>query len=108
MQALITIGVVVLVAGAIARWGLDDCICAELRKAYPAIWQALGSPDRYFDDFGLARYLALEQLTRDRELLSCCEGSIRKWIHLRRGIGRIWLAFAVVTVAISAIWVAAR
>ena len=101
MNVLLLIGLAVLVSGAVVAWTLEDRICAELRASHGVVWEAIGSPGRVFDDFGLTRYFALQYLYRHGELLAKCNVSLLRRIRLRRVLGRVYLACAGVALAMG-------
>jgi hypothetical protein len=101
MHVFLLIGLAVLVSGAVVGWTLEDRICAELRACHAVVWEAIGSPDRVFDDFGSARYFALRYLYRHPELLAKCNVSLLRRIRLRRMLGRLYPACAGVALAIG-------
>ena len=76
-----TVGIIAFVAfGLTTACGfvIEDRICSRLRARHPELWQELGSPERFFDDGGLARRAALAKLSREPVLLQrCCDDIAR-------------------------------
>jgi hypothetical protein len=71
---------------------LEERICRQVRSTRPEVWRQLGSPERYFDDSGLARRAALARLARDPALLRQCPDDIARQVRFSRSYGRVWLA----------------
>ena len=94
MNALLLLGLLTLVGSIVVSWMLEDRICGELRARHPEIWRALGSAERVFDDFGLARWTALERLWKNTELLAVCGPGLTGRHRLRRKISRVCVAGA--------------
>jgi len=66
---------------------IEERICSRLRAKHPDLWQELGSPERFFDDAGLARHAALAKLFRNRDLLLRCS-DIGHQVRFVRSFGR--------------------
>jgi hypothetical protein len=77
---------------------LEDRICAELRWRYGEVWKAIGSPERVFDDGGMARWIALSKLHKSPELLRQCSAELVRKLKLRKMLGRIYLGCVVIGV----------
>ena len=99
MNALIVLGVVLLV-GAVIFLTLEDRICTELRGCHRELWEAIGSPERVFDDAGMARRNALAKLHNSPELLGECRLELVRMIKVRHVLGRIYLGLAGVALAV--------
>ena len=65
-----------LTGGLILGLVLDDLLLRRLRARHPDLWQALGSPDRVFDDEGLAGRRAVRRLYRAPELRLRCSPEV--------------------------------
>src|SRR5258707_9580511 len=100
MLALLTIFLGVLVVGAIVGLVLHDTLLTRLRGLHPDLWRALGSPDKVFDDGGLAGLRAVRRLYRQPDLRHRCSPKMVVAINWTRTYGRAYLLFAVVTLAI--------
>lgn len=85
---LLLLGLATTVVGRLVAWVLEDQACSELRARHPGVWSAIGSPDKVFDDFGLARHYALERLRRDPQLMALCASGVLAHLRLNRIIGR--------------------
>jgi hypothetical protein len=75
---------------------IEERICSLLRAKHPDVWQELGSPERFFDDGGLARRAALAKLFGKPDLLLRCT-DIGHEVRFARSFGRIcsvlaWIA----------------
>ena len=101
MDVLLLIGLAALLVGVVAVWTLEDGICAELRAKHPDVWDALGSPNRFFDDFGSARHSALEKLCRNPQLMTACSAQLLLRVRLRRRVGRLCLGCAGIALALG-------
>jgi hypothetical protein len=106
MLTVLTILFGVLVIGAIVGLILHDELLARLRAQHPDIWQTLGSPDRVFDDGGLAGFRAVRRLYRQPDLRARCCSEIVALISRTRVYGRGYLLLAVVTFAVfmACVW----
>jgi hypothetical protein len=102
MLTLLTVLFGMLVVGAIVGLILHDALLARLRARHPGLWQALGSPDRVFDDGGLAGLSAVRRLYRQPELAHRCCPEIVAMISRARTYGRAYLLFAIATAAAAA------
>ena len=100
MLALLTILLGVLVIGAIAGLVLHDVLLTRLRGRHPDLWQTLGSPDRFFDDGGLAGFCAVRRLYRQADLRDRCCSEMVAMVNRTRVYGRAYLLFAIVTFAV--------
>lgn len=73
MDTLAITAIVLLVAGCLFGWTLDDRVLTRLRFSHPDIWQALGPPSKVFDDMGMAYFHAVEEFCRRPEYRSQCD-----------------------------------
>src|SRR5713101_2385172 len=101
MLTLLTILLGVLVIGAIVRFVLQDVLLGRLRAQHPDLWQTLGSPDRVFDDGGLAGFRAVRRLYRQPDLRRRCSFEVVALIDRTRAYGRAYLLLVIVTFAVS-------
>lgn len=99
MNALIVLGIVLLV-GVVIFLTLEDKICTELRGRHPKLWEAIGSPEKVFDDAGMARRNALAKLHNSPALLGDCRPELVRMIEVRHMLGRIHLGLAGVALAV--------
>ncbi len=100
MIALI-LAIALVVFALAAIWGLllESRICSQVRTRVPELWRQLGSPERYFDDGGLARGAALDRLARDPSMLGQCPDDIARQVRLSRCYGRVLLAVGLIASA---------
>ena len=99
MIALIAFGVIALVGFILALAHgvvMDERIYSKLRARHPDLWKHLGSPDRYFDDGGLMRRVALGRLLREPTLLRRCDAEIVSEIQMARRHGRVCLVLGLI------------
>jgi hypothetical protein len=100
MLALLTIFLGVLIVGGIVGLVLHDTLLTRLRGLDPDLWQALGAPDKVFDDGGLAGLRAVRRLYRQPDLRRRCSPEMVAAMNRARTYGRAYLLFAFVTLAI--------
>jgi hypothetical protein len=101
MDAFLTIILAVIVAAVFVGWMLEDQVCERLRTAHPDLWESLGSPDRFFDDLGMARRSALSRLRRDADLLGRCSADIILLLNRVRRLWKICLGVALIALAMG-------
>ncbi len=84
-----------------AIWGLllEGRICRQVRTRLPELRRQLGSPERYFDDGGLAWGASLDRLARDPSLLEQCPDDIARQVRPSRRYGRVVLAVGLIASA---------
>ena len=106
MEALAIIAFAVMVAGGVIAWFLDDHVLSRLRAAHPEIWQALGPPNKVFDDWGMAYTHAVEEFCRRPDFQSQCDASVVKLAAFVRVYHRVYAVIGVSGLAILgfAVW----
>jgi hypothetical protein len=78
MKALVIISFALIAVGGVIAWFLDDRVLSRLRASHPDIWQALGPPNKVFDDWGMAYSHAVEEFCRRPEFRSQCGADVVK------------------------------
>jgi hypothetical protein len=104
MLALLAVSLGVLALGGIAGFVLHDMLLRRVRALHPEIWVALGSPDRTFDDGGLAGCRAARRLYRQPALRHRCSPKLVALIKCTRAYGRVYLVLVIVTLAFLMVW----
>ena len=100
MEALAIITLVIMAAGGITAWFLDDHVLSRLRAAHPEIWQALGPPNKVFDDWGMAYTHAVEEFCRRSDFRSQCSADVVKLAAFVRMYHRIYAVIGVTGLAL--------
>ena len=100
MHTLAVISLVLIFAGGVLWWFLDDRVLSRLRASHPEVWQALGPPNKVFDDWGLAYTHAVEEFCRRPEFRSQCGGDVVKFATFVRMYHRIYGVVAVAGLAV--------
>ena len=100
MLTLLAILLGLLVVGGIVGFMLHDVLLARVRAQHPDLWQILGSPDKFFDDGGLAGFRAVRRLYHQPDLRQRYSSEVLGTIKRTRAYGRIYLLLAVVTMAV--------
>ena len=95
-----------LAGGVIAGLVLEDLLLRRLRAPHRELWQRLGSPDRVFDDGGLAGRGAIRRLYREPELRQRCSPEVLAMVKRARAQGRALVLLAIATFAILMVWLA--
>src|SRR6185436_4931035 len=100
MDAFAAIVLVIILAGGVVWWFLDDRVLSLLRAAHPEIWQALGPPNKVFDDWGMACTHAVEEFCRRPDFRSQCGADVVKLARFVRMYHRIYGVIAVTGLAV--------
>ena len=100
MNTLAVIALVLIFAGGVLWWFLDDHVLSRLRTSHPEIWQALGPPNKVFDDWGMAYSHAVEEFCRRPEFRSQCSADVVKLAAFVRAYHRIYGVVAVTGLAV--------
>src|SRR5688572_16786652 len=90
MNALAITVLVIIIAGGLVWWFLDGHFLSRLRTAHPEVWQALGPPNKVFDDWGMAYGHAVEEFCRRPEFRSQCGTDVVKLAAFVRVYHRIY------------------
>ena len=100
MNALAIITLVIIGAGGVAWWFLDNRVLSRLRASHHEIWQALGPPNRVFDDCGMAYTQAVEEFCRRPEFRSQCGADAVKLATFVRIYHRVYCVAAIIGLAV--------
>jgi hypothetical protein len=103
MDVFLTTMLAAIVAAVCVGWMVEDQVCARLRKAHPDLWESLGSPDRFFDDWGMARRSALSRLRREADLLGRCSADIIVLLNRADTVGKICLGVTLTALAMGTV-----
>ena len=90
----VVVGLVLIVG-----YEIEDRVCSKIRGKDPDLWRELGSPDRHFGDFGMAKRAALRRLSREPALLQRCGVEIAHQVRFSRSYAKgcavlAWVALA--------------
>ena len=100
MLTVATILLAAITIGAVVGVVLHQELLRLLRFQQPDLWQALGAPERVFDDGGLAGFSAVARLYREPALQNRCSPDVLAVIKRNRAYGRAYLVFAIVLFAV--------
>ena len=100
MNALAVITLILILAGGVLWWFLDDHVLSRLRASHPEVWQALGPPNKVFDDWGMAYSHAVEEFCRRSDFRSQCSADVVKLATFVRMYHRVYGVGAVTGLAV--------
>src|SRR5881394_970586 len=106
MHTLAIVAFVLLFAGGVFAWLLDDQVLSRLCTSHPEIWQSLGPPTKVFDDWGMERTRAVEEFCRRPEFRSQCDGKVVKLAVFARMYHRVYAVVAGIALLVLgfAVW----